>query len=277
MKAYKNVILLICLLLMTSSCTYNDSNEKTDRAESAEATAAVPPSKAQPYEAEFRNYLDEDGSLELPVQGAAGYTAVALRLREGNSLNAEIIETLKAGQGFQIIEENNGWWKINVGGKDGWVNHSYCLINLPDVIPSIVYNNDNAYSSKLKSSGYDIPNITGEQLYQAYGHNSRLNQDEYIVPVLYSMAPKICKAQQEALSEGNTLIIYEGFRPYDVQRLIVNNLSALASENASVAVGIKTPPWSMPWFVSTGVSNHQKGYAIDVSLGKVLDLSFSRF
>lgn len=44
----------------------------------------------------------------------------------------------------------------------------------------------------------------------------------------------------------------------------------LANKDAEVRNGIIKSPWSMRWFIAAGTSNHKKGYAIDVSLGKVI-------
>lgn len=225
-----------------------------------------------PISESFIDYQQEGGILELPVNGASGYASVQLNLHEGSSTDANVIYTLNAGQGFTILEESNDWWKIEVDGLIGWVIHKYCLINLPDVIPSIVYNNTNTYSSKLVSSGKEIPNITGQELYMGFEYNERLGEEEYIMPALYSMALKISEIQQTALSDGNTLIIYEAYRPYEVQRKIVDNLSVLVNTDSVVKEGIINAPWTIGWFIATGISNHQKGYAIDVSLGKVTAL-----
>jgi len=230
---------------------------------------SVPPTSVPSTEISGRDYFNEGGGLELPVIGATGFTAVALRLRESNTTESEILDTLPAGRSFTILEEKDGWWKIEVDSRLGWVNHSYCFINLPDVIPSIVYDNLNAYSSKMVSSGVSIPSVTGEKLYDAYAFNERLSDYEYVVPVLYSMSKKICMAQKEALKDGNTIIIYEGFRPYEVQMAIAQSLADLALENADVNAGISSDPWSIKWFVATDISNHQKGYAIDAGLAKI--------
>ena len=153
----------------------------------------------------------------------------------------------------------------------GWVLHQNCFINLPDVIPSIAYYDTNAFSSAFLSSGETIPNISGIQLYEAHSYNERLNNEEYIMPVLYSMSFKICTAQQAALAEGNTLILYEGFRPYEVQQKMVTNLKELAKEDSEVNKGISASPWGITWFIANSLSNHQRGVAIDVSLGEVLE------
>lgn len=177
---------------------------------------------------------------------------------------------LEPGTAFAILNESGDWWMVQlVSGETGWVEHRYCLINLPDVIPSIIYNDTNAYSSVFVSSGKDIPNVTGQALYQCKARNERLGRTEFMMPVLYAMAKNVCRAQQKALSEGNTLVLYEGFRPYEAQMSVVNNLSALSRRDPAVRAGITTRPWNISWFIATGASNHQEGYAMDVSLAKV--------
>ena len=217
-----------------------------------------------------------DGELELPVSGATGYASVEMEV-----YNDEItvsLATLKPGKGFVILSEYGPYWRVCVkseaDGRDiiGWVYHSLCLINLPDVIPSIVYNNTNAYRSVFRANGEAIPNITGKQLY-SYSersdgkvYNERLQRYEYIVPVLYSMAKRVCAAQQNALAGGDSLVIYEGFRPQETQQSVfraVNNLPASQKKFGS---------WSQGWFIASGKSNHQIGYAMDASLAQVVEV-----
>lgn len=245
--------------------------------------------------------------LELPISGATGYATVELPLWGELPLGEEgrlatiyappepspepsvepspepspaptpepgpmegAMAVLEPGEAFTILNESGYWWQVRLkGGETGWVEHRYCLINLPDVIPSIVYRNTNAYSSLFVSSGKDIPNITGKALYQAEAQNPRLGRSEFMVPVLYAMAKNVCQAQQNALAEGNTLVLYEGFLPYDAQMAVARGLSALARSDSEVKAGISTAPWNISWFTTTGASNHQEGYAVDVSLAKV--------
>jgi D-alanyl-D-alanine dipeptidase len=214
-------------------------------------------------------YRDESGTLELPINGASGYAAVDLLLYDDADKNALATYLLKAGQGFTILEEKNDWWHISIADVEGWVLHTFCFINLPDIIPSIVYNNTNTYSSLFKSSGKDIPNITGRALYQAKDFNDRLGREEYITPVLYGMARKIGAAQQAALADGNTLIIYEAFRPFDAHQEVHKNLLHLYNTDPVVKAGISTPPWNIRWFLIEAPYTHQRGTAIDVSLGKI--------
>ena len=188
------------------------------------------------------------------------------------------LAVLDPGTPFTILAESGSWWQVRLkGGEKGWLEHRYCLINLPDVVPSIVYNATNAYSSVFVSSGVDIPHITGEALYHGKEDNPRLGRREFMMPVLYAMAKNVCQAQQNALAQGNTLVLYEGFRPYSTQMAVVKGLRALSRTNSEVAANISTAPWDISWFIATKVSNHQRGYAMDVSLAKVTRAHLGQF
>ena len=176
---------------------------------------------------------------------------------------------LPAGTSFCILSEQGNWWKVSSGYGTGWVDHRLCMINLPDVVPSIVYDATNSYASRYTSSGKDIPGITGQALYQGKVYNPRFDEEQFLMPVLYATAKKICTAQQKALAQGNSLKLYEAYRPYAAQRAVVKALTALAEKDPEVKAGITTKPWSMTCFINTGYSNHQKGFAVDVSLVKV--------
>lgn len=232
-------------------------------------TDSQQPVTPRPDDDGYIDYLASGGKFELPVSGATGFATIPTDILSEASDAAEKVGSLKGGDSFCIIRESGEWWRIRVDNTEGWLRHKYCFINLPDIIPSIVYYDTNSFSSVFVSSGYEIAGVTGQQLYEVYEYNERLGKDEYTMPVLYSMAPKICAAQQAALELANTLIIYETYRPREVQKKVANLLSLLASINDEVKRGISTSPWSITWFISTGISNHQRGYAFDVSLGKV--------
>lgn len=255
----------ISFLLVLSAC----SNDITKVEESVEAAVNVqekaPLEELKPIPTPEKY----EGDLELPINGATGYTSVNLNLKTSPNINSETTETLTAGTAFQIVKEEGNWWFIKYASSEGWVDSTYCFINLPDVIPSIVYDNTNTYSSKFVSSGKAIPGITGQALYGGKTFNERLGKEEFIVPVLYSMSKKISLAQKEALANGNTLVIYEGYRPYSVQKAVVGALTKEANVDIEVMAGINTAPWSTGWFIARNISNHQMGYAIDVTLAKV--------
>ena len=225
---------------------------------------------SQPDEPQIR-YQEHSGLFELPISGAAGWATYNLPLKNYPGADAKSMEYLSAGQGFTILEELGDWWYIELdSGASGWVENSGCFINLPDVIPSIVYDITNSYSSLKQSSGFDIPNVSGQALYQAWSFNARLGRHEFVVPALYPMSKKIAAAQADAIADGNTIIIYEAFRPYETQQLVSHNLGTLIASNESVRNVINTPPWSISWFIATSLSNHQRGAAIDVSLGQII-------
>ncbi len=210
--------------------------------------------------------------FELPLNGATGFASVNLDMYVAPKINAALLLILEPGQAFTILEQQGQWLYIFYAGQEGYVRSLYSMINLPDVIPSIIYKHTNASASILVSSGKNIPNITGEILYDALHYNNRFQEQSYIMPVLFSTALKIQAAQKMALADNNTLVIYEAFRPYAVQRKISANLSQLMKKDAQVRKGITQAPWSIGWFVSLGTSNHQRGYAIDVSLAKINEM-----
>lgn len=217
------------------------------------------------------------GSLELPVIGATGWTATNVTLREEASPSADRVAYLSSGEAFTILIEDGDWWYVRVpNGTDGWVESSRCLINLPDVLPSIIYSISNAYSSMFHSSGYPLPGITYTELYSAYSHNDRLDRGEFIVPGMYSLAKALYDVQQLALANDETLIIYEAFRPRDTQRAVaaaLNRMMDMEDEeyNSTVHRAIADSRWTVGNFISQGRSNHQLGAAVDSSIGLVND------
>jgi len=218
---------------------------------------------------DYTFYIWESRVFELPVEGATGWAAIDLPLFSAPNENSAVIRTLPMGQAFTILEGRTEWWYIEVGASTGWVMNLFCMINLPDILPSIVYKNPNITSALFKSSGRVIPNITGMSLSRSRDFNARLGREEDIAATLYRMAIKIGAAQQAALAEGNTLIIYEAFRPHDLQEKIYENLRFLYETDPVVRAGISTPPWNIRWFLARSPYNHQRGTAIDVSLGRI--------
>ena len=273
-QIWRRVFIGILTGMVLSACS--GSNEQTETNESktasssstAEAGTSEEAAVVRPEESEPLLY---EGDLELPVNGATGYASVRVDLKATADAGSETISELEAGTAFEVLEEVGDWWYVRTATESGWVQHLYCFINLPDVVPSIIYDNTNTYASKFASSGKTIPGITGEALYDGKAYNMRLGKVSDIVPVLYSMSKKIHLAQQAALEEGNTLVIYEGYRPFFAQKLTVDALTTLAAADPEVMAGINTHPWDTNWFIATSISNHQMGYAIDVTLAKITE------
>ena len=218
----------------------------------------------------YIDYISQGGNLELPINGASGYAAMDLPLYESPSESSVNIAIIKAGRGFTIIEEDGDFWYIDIAGINGWIKHHFCMINITDVIPSIVHNNTNTYSSMFRTSGYDIPGITGKALYNMRDYNARFDKEEYIAPVLYGMARRIHKAQQSALADGNTLVMYEAFRPAAAHNELFNTLTDMVKTHPIIKEGMDSGTFRMDLFLAPSPYNHQRGTAIDVNLAKII-------
>lgn len=281
-KNWRRTVIGILTAVVLAACSGSDEQTETDESEATAAVEAVTSEEAassetsneeetavvQPEEPELLVY---EGDLELPVNGATGYASVRMDLKATADAGSETLAALEAGTAFEVVEGLGDWWYVQTETDSGWVQHLYCFINLPDVIPSIIYDNTNTYASKFVSSGKAIPGITGVALYDGKAYNMRLGKVSDIVPVLYSMSKKIYLAQKAALAEGNSLVIYEGYRPYSAQKLTADALTNLAAADPEVMAGINTYPWDTNWFIAINVSNHQMGYAIDVTLAKITE------
>lgn len=221
--------------------------------------------------------------FEEIINGATGWATYDIPLREGAGTAKKQIGTVTAGKAFVILSESPDWWKINYNGTTGYVEYKHCMINLPDVLPDIKYDIKNAYSSIYMSSGYKLPNVTDTALYtydktrtstdkclDGKLYNARLGHNECVVPLVYGVAKKVAKAEKAAFRDGDTLLIYDSYRPKTVSTTILNSLTSLYNSNSTVKKKIDTAAngssWGTGWFLSKGVSAHNVGVAIDVSL-----------
>ncbi len=208
--------------------------------------------------------------FELPVKNSMGFSLIPTQMVDMPSNYSNIIKTLNAGETFLIKEDSEEWLLVELEtGEIGYISAMHTMINLPDVVPSIIYNVTSSYGSIFRSSQRDIPNVTGKAFYQGLHYNERLGKNSFVVPVLYPMAKKIYDAQQLALQQGDTLVIYEGYRPYDLQNLVYEELTKLSKIDPVVMAGMTNSHWNINWFIAKGVSTHQTGLAIDVSLAKI--------
>lgn len=218
------------------------------------------------YCGESRN----DAEFELDPAGATGYALIDLNLRAGPTSKSAKLGVIPAGGMFVLTgaEANTeGYLGVEYEGTTGYAFAAYIMINLPDVAPDIIYDAVNAYDSQFKSNQIEMPGLTHEALYTGKTWNARLNQDQYNMPVCYNMAKKLVSVQRELKQSGKSLVIYEAYRPRDVQKLVNEKLGNLMDTNASVRKLINT--WGKSWFIAKSVSNHQKGYAVDITMATV--------
>lgn len=212
----------------------------------------------------------EEVMFELPLRGATGYTSVTTAFYSDADRTA-LTATLVAGTPFTVLGQVtvDTWHIRTADGTVGYVENTTCYLNIADVIPSVVLDNTNSYSSAFLSSGKELPDITGEQLYDAKEYNPRLGREEYLVACNWQTVRRIYAAQQAALAQGYTLVINEAFRPMDVQLTIAATLKELYNTDSEVKAGIDTTPWNISWFIANRPSTHQMGCAIDTSLARV--------
>ena len=213
--------------------------------------------------------------FELPLVGATGFISVETVMYSDANRTVETA-ALMAGDAFTVLAQiTEDTWQIRTEtGAEGYVENTCCYLNIADVIPSIILDNTNGYSSAFLSSGKEIPTITGEQLYDSKQYNPRLGREEFLVACNWQMVKRIYAAQQAALAAGYTLVINEAFRPMDVQLDIAATLKELYDTDATVKAGIDTGPWHIGWFIANRPSTHQMGCAIDTSLAKVTEITY---
>lgn len=212
-------------------------------------------------------------NFELPLEGSTGFAGAAVMLLyERPDGTSTVLRRLAAGDMFYIRQESGAYWQVCLlDGTVGWLENELCMINLPDVLPSIVYENPNAKASIFKTCGKDIEGITGQKLYDGLFYNQRLGRDEYLMPINYAMAKKVGVAQKNALKAGDCLKIVETFRPYEVQMLVKDAVYAKARMDKELMTALNKGAWNIGWFIATSLSNHQRGVAMDTTLLRITE------
>ncbi len=174
----------------------------------------------------------------------------------------------------------------------GYIDSSYCLINLPEYIGELCsYDITNSYSSLYAVHEYAIPGLT-RNVITGY-ENIRLADGSFLVPFLYPCTDKLIAAAKQALGAGYRIRIYDAYRPRTATRAIYSSAMqimpcALPAETYS-GVTVSLPPvpeaepgeiqrtwliyqdlielwgWDLGSFLAPGASRHNMGVAIDMT------------
>ncbi len=236
------------------------------------------------------------GSFETNLAGSTGWNGTCLPLpvydaaTGGSQIAAVPASDGAAPVPFALLEYSGGdrvkvglatgsdgsvtAWKGGKFNKTGWVDKALIFINLPDVLPGAAYNLTNSTGSVFQTvDGKELPGVTGKQFYQARQFNERLSRYEYIVPCMFTLAERLAVAQKAAMANGDTLVIYETFRPAAVQSAVRDSFASLWDSDAVVAADMDKAiamgyARNQGWFIASGTSNHQAGLAVDMSLAK---------
>ena len=179
----------------------------------------------------------------------------------GNSLG-----TIEAtyGQAFAAKKEPvNGKFAIYFNEQEGYIDANVCLVNLPDYLTgvgNVSYNITNGSGNIYKINGQSIPGITGNKYYKSSS----------LVPLLYPVAQKFKTAALAAAAKGYGLKIYDAYRPSEVTQKTYTTLNSYLSSNPAVKNDMLNDPngkkWSVSYFLSRGVSKHNLGVALDLTL-----------
>ena len=208
----------------------------------------------------------------------------------------EVVGEVKALDAYCVIDVQNNMFCVNVGGIDGYIDSNYCMINLPEYVGSLCsYDITNSYFSIFMAHGFEMTGLTGEVI-KGF-ENVRLADNSFLVPFLYPTAQKLETAIENARENGYRLKIYEAFRPHDASTYMYQTASKIqdwtlpertywgedpgavlyvrdTDENGAAIERRKTywelmsgnGNFSLGSFVSAGVSRHNIGVALDLTL-----------
>lgn len=201
---------------------------------------------------------------DMKVYGATLWPSIDTQMLDRNG---NLICTLSAGTPVRALSISGNTFKIYYNKKVGYIDATYTMINLPDVMQEeMLYNITNSYSSIYKIDGDAIDNVTGEVLYPYV----KTDEDTYLVPLLYTVALNLYEAEKMAIDKGYTIKVYDAYRPYSVTQYIYQQTSAFVEENPEynefingVVGGVK---YSQSFFLAKSASNHNYGVALDITL-----------
>ena len=225
-------------------------------------------------------YLDSSGiaqpkigSFNITIYGAQGWTTADVKIRNMAEMNATSLGIVPESKRVTILDsDTNGLIKIKYNNIIGYIPINYLFINLPDVIPNVVYEITNASSSIFKVANTNIPNVTGKNLYgYTKQYNAKINKTTYYAPLLYPVAKKFQAAFNNAWKDGYTFKVYDTYRPRPVEELVSKNYSTLYNNNATVKKAVDFDKygnyWGWAWFMTTtGTSRHCQGIALDLAI-----------
>lgn len=226
-------------------------------------------------------YLDNNGiakkkigTFSATLYGATAWANQELNIRKEATMNSNIIGTIPVGSKMTILASentNSKYIKVKYNNLIGYVYSNFILINLPDVIPDILYEITSASKSTASTANTAIPGITGKNLYGfTKKYNFKIDKETYYVPLLYPTAKKLQRAYNKARSEGYNLKVYDSYRPHDITISTNNYFRKLYNSNNKVKNAINYDKegnyWGPSWFLASSVSAHNKGIALDITI-----------
>ena len=217
---------------------------------------------------------DKIGNFSATLYGAIAWTNRNVNIRREPIENSKLLGTIPTGAKLTILSSDNPttkYIKISYNGIIGYVYSDFLLINLPDVIPDIVYYIANANKSLYKAANTSIADVTGKNLYGfSKKYNAKIGKNTYYVPLLYPVAKQLQGAYNIAKKDGYNLKIYDTYRPNDVTKYVNSKFRSLYNSNNNVKKLVDYDKngsyWGPGWFLANNVSTHNKGIALDLTL-----------
>ncbi len=226
-------------------------------------------------------YLDNNGvaqakmgSFSATLYGARAWANQTLNIRQQPNSGSAKLGTVPTGGKMTILsaESSSKYIKMKYNNITGYVYSDYIFINLPDIIPDVIYEITNANSSIFKTADLNIANVTGKNLYRfSKSYNSKIGKNTYYAPLLYPVAKKFQKAYNSAKAAGYNFKVYDTYRPRPVEELVTKNYKALYDSNSKVKQLVNYDKsgqyWGYGWFMTaTGTSRHCQAIALDLAL-----------
>lgn len=215
----------------------------------------------------------------------------------GDADRGEAAGRAEALNAYCVAAVKDGMFGIYLDGRICYIDSNYCMINLPEYVGALCsYDITNSYDSLFMAHGFEIPGLTGETIKGFEG--VCLEDNSFLVPLLYPTAEKLATAIETARERGYRLKIYEAFRPHEASVYMYRKASEVqyatlpestywgiepgviltvdeTDENGTVIQRRKTywelmndssDSFTLSSFVSGGVSRHNLGVAMDLTL-----------
>lgn len=182
----------------------------------------------------------------------------------------KVLGEVPAGQALCVLEEREGYFKVLYDDRIGYVDASFCMIDLPEYLGDLceydITSSDHCMSAV---HGYGIPGITGTVI-RGY-ENIRLGNGAYVVPYLYPCTQKLCTAITDAARDGYRFRIYDAFRPNEATRYYYDMAESMLDQPAGDGATLReimtdNGKYRLSSFLAASVSAHNQGVALDLTL-----------
>jgi len=198
-----------------------------------------------------------------------------------DSRRSAVLGTAHGAQAYCVVAVESGLFKVRFGDGYGYLDSNYCMINLPEFLGDLCsYDIANSYSAVFTAHNYGLPGVTGHVI-DGYG-NVLLDENDYLVPLLYPVALKLEKAAQMAMEQNYRLKIYDAYRPAEATYALYEKVTGLSGSRLPAytydgelgafpdltyfQLITNSGQFGINAFLAPGGSRHNQGLAVDLTL-----------